>query len=65
MKDSLTNEEHDGRNDGHLALATQKLQGSLPVSDTPLLVEELLEEDLSWADYQLRELARPRIRWYC
>lgn len=64
MRDSLRDEERKRSACGHLALASDKLQCSLPVTDTPLLVEELLAAHIDWADYQLRELAQPRIIWY-
>lgn len=63
MKDSLRDAERKRSDCGRLALASDKLQCSLPVTDTPLLVEELLEAHIDWADYQLRELAQPPIIW--
>lgn len=65
MRDSIADEERTPRGSGHLALATEELQCSLPVSDTPLLVEEMLEAEVNWADDQLYRLAQPRIRWCC
>lgn len=65
VRDSIPGEERYRRGSGHLALATEELQCSLPVTDTPLLVEEMLEAEVSWWDDQLRRLAQARIRWYC
>jgi len=65
MKSPVSDEEREEPPRDHLSLASANIQCSLPVSDTPLLVEELLEDNLSSADQYLRELARPHIFWYC
>ncbi|MEO7648109.1 MAG: hypothetical protein ABIV11_07735 [Gemmatimonadaceae bacterium] len=63
MKSPVTVEAQEDRPFDHLSLASATIQFSLPVSDTPALVEELLEGHLAQANEYLREFARPLLVW--
>ena len=63
MENPATDEQLEDQPFDHLSLASATIQCSLPVSDTPALVEELLEGHLAQASEYLRDFALPLPVW--
>ena len=63
MKDPVSDEAREVHARPHLALAERELQWALATSDTPRLVEEVLEARITSAQEYLRQWAQSAVTW--
>lgn len=64
MKDSTSDSASEMHVRPHLALAQEELQGSLAVTHTPHIIEELLATLIEQADEYLRRQVQPFVIWF-
>lgn len=63
MKDPVSDDAREAHARPNLALAEKELQGDLAATDTPQLVEEILEARITSAQEYLQQWARSAITW--
>lgn len=63
MKDPVSDEAREAHVRPHLALAERELQWALAATDTPQLVEEILEARITSAQEYLQQWAQSTITW--